>query len=64
MPNWTFNSITFQNPNTVRSLLNEKGEFDFNTLIPMPESLHMDEGSSTDLSIYLYLTDNQSVPLT
>jgi hypothetical protein len=37
-------------------------EFDFNKLIPMPESLNIVEGSFKDYAIMAYLSNNASIP--
>ena len=57
MPNWTYNTLKTNNPNIFPSLMDEGGNFDFNKLIPMPESLNIESGSSTDRAIAFYLTE-------
>jgi hypothetical protein len=44
---------------------NENGEkfFDFNKVIPMPESLQIESGSVTEQCIVYYLTDKCTLPL-
>ena len=37
--------------------------FDFNKIIPMPESLNIESGSMTDEAIIYYVTDKCTVPL-
>lgn len=67
MPNWVLNHLTIYGENaveTLRSLLienkgNEIGsefDFDFNKIIPMPDSLRIESGSSTDSCVEMYLT--------
>lgn len=68
MPNWVINHLTIHGENAVevlRSLLKEKEyeddkryayDFDFNKIIPMPESLQIESGSSTDSCVEMYLT--------
>jgi hypothetical protein len=63
MPNWVKNRLTIEggNAETVLAELTTAdayGErnFDFNKIIPMPESLHITAGSTTDSCVALYLT--------
>lgn len=73
MPNWVQNEIIFENASDekVAALIRElklatesdEREFDFNKLIPMPESLDIEEGSNTDLAIAYYVTDKLTIPL-
>ena len=37
--------------------------FDFNKLIPMPESLNMESGSMTDISVVYYMTERCTIPV-
>ncbi len=73
MPNWTTNRVTFEGTSEelgkVKTLLKthlttEEGEddqlFDFNKVIPMPESLDMEDGSPIPYKIITYLTDGLS----
>lgn len=65
MPNWTSNTVTIQaKPNIIKdmkeSLQGEKTVFDFNKIIPMPDSLNITSGSVTHESILIYLTDKLS----
>lgn len=48
MPNHVSNEITASDE-VLKALLNEEGEIDFNTVVPMPESLSIAEGSDTSL---------------
>lgn len=64
-------------PNYVRNIVQMKGiayeplyvddngckRFDFNKLIPMPESLNIESGSMTDEGIVYFLTERCSIPL-
>ncbi len=68
MPNWVANHITIQGENAVevlRSLLTERKDeneagcnfdLDFNKIIPMPESLQIESGSTTNACVEMYLT--------
>lgn len=68
MPNWVANHLTIHGENAVevlRSLLTERKEeneagccfdFDFNKIIPMPESLLIESGSRTNSCVEMYLT--------
>jgi len=60
MPNWTYN--TFEAPKKIiQKYLNENKNFDFNLVIPMPESLRVESGGSNDRDIMVYLTDKLSL---
>lgn len=63
MPNWVKNRLTIEGENSEAVLnelitVNEDGErtFDFNKIIPMPESLQIISGTVTDKCVALYLT--------
>lgn len=46
MPNWVRNRVVAVNPQELKKhLINEKGEVDFNMIIPMPQDLHITSGS-------------------
>lgn len=62
MPNWVTN-IVKMNDIVRTGIIQYDGTayFDFNTLVPMPETLLMDYGSMTDLSIVYYLTNRLHV---
>ncbi len=72
MPNWVQNEIIFENASDekVAALLreiklateSEDRPFDFNKLIPMPESLNIESGSSTDRAIAYYVTERLTIP--
>lgn len=55
MPNFTENRIIMEGIENLP--LYEKGEFDFNKLIPMPKSLSVTAGSTNDEDIYIYLSE-------
>lgn len=67
MPNWVRNVVMFtcssERLNDIRSTLkSEDRVFDFNKLIPMPESLKLDEGSHADKAeecYRAYIMDNE-----
>ena len=64
-------------PNYVKNLVKMKGivdlplfrevdgvkHFDFNKVIPMPEELHVEDGSMTDMCIVYFLTERCSIPI-
>lgn len=55
MPNYVKNILTFSGDNqTIEKLFEtvktKESDFDFNTIIPMPESLNIESGSSSELS--------------
>ena len=54
MPNYCFNQVSM---NGIRNkdLFNEHEQFDFNKIIPMPESLNIDDGALTDKGIDLVI---------
>lgn len=62
MPNWCFNALYVDNEKTLEALeerfADEKGELDFNKIIPMPESLDVECGSSNAGDMYYYLSDH------
>ena len=48
MPNWVRNRVIAENPAKLKELLlNEKGEVDFNKVIPMPQDLMISAGSNS-----------------
>ena len=55
MPNYTENRIFMEGIENLP--LYEKGRFDFNKLIPMPESLDVAAGSTNAEDIYIYLSE-------
>ena len=62
MPNWVINNFTAKG--TKKDLIvfadavkTEESEFDFNTMIPMPESLNMTSGGSEDEAILYFLSE-------
>ena len=73
MPNWVQNEIIFENASDekVAALIRElkaatesDGQaFDFNKIIPMPESLNVESGSSTDRAIAYYVTERLTIPV-
>lgn len=65
MPNWTSNKVTITGPkeelDKIQAKLKGKDTvFDFNAIIPMPESLNVEAGSKTDEAILVYLTNKLS----
>ena len=73
MPNWVQNEIIFENASDekVAALIRElklatesdERAFDFNKIIPMPESLNVESGSSTDRAIAYYVTERLTIPV-
>lgn len=63
MPNWTSNVIKTNDPSIIPSFLTDEGDFDFNKLIPMPESLNVESGSRTDQAIAYYVTERFTIPV-
>lgn len=60
MPNHVTNKIVITSTNAQEALNFMKGsdrEFDFNQIIPMPESLNIESGTLTDAALAFYLTD-------
>lgn len=66
MPNWTTNYVEFKgNDESIEKVFNEildDGNFDFNKLIPMPESLNIESGSETNMAIAYYVTKRLTIP--
>ena len=66
MPNWTWNTLRVKKPAALRVqelVKGEKSSFDFNKLIPMPESLDVVSGSTSDEALLVYHTGGkQTVP--
>ena len=64
MPNHVANVIKMEGIAKLPLFSMEKGErfFDFNKLIPMPESLNLESGSSTDENVIYYLTEKCTIP--
>ena len=57
MPNWVTNNVKIRAKKDVlaqimKDVKSEEMEFDFNNIVPMPESLELESGSITDQSIY------------
>lgn len=73
MPNWVQNEIIFENASDekVAALIRElklatesdERAFDFNKIIPMPESLNIESGSSTDRAIAYCVTERLTIPV-
>lgn len=68
MPNWTFNTLQapkkvlkkYLKENVLPNNPDKEYIFDFNLIIPMPKSLDMESGSSTDECIVIYLFDKMT----
>lgn len=63
MPNWTYNEIKTNNPEIIPTFMDKDGNFDFNKLIPMPESLNIEAGSQTDRAIAYKVTERLTIPV-
>lgn len=50
MPNWTSNEMICYKED-LKHFINDNGDFDFNMLIPMPDSLHQTDGTVTQEAI-------------
>lgn len=62
MPNWVKNIINVSGrPSDIDAFIEkvkgERGEFDFDEIIPMPKSLNITSGNITDISILYYISD-------
>ena len=67
MPNHVTNKIEIASANAQEALNFMKGsdrEFDFNQIIPMPESLNIQSGTTTDAALAYYLTDGLTKTVT
>ena len=42
MPNWVRNHVEFGTDKVLKDCIDEKGEFDFNKILPMPKVLEED----------------------
>ena len=63
MPNWCRNHVTMQGLSKYYTKDKEGNpSFSFNTILPMPESLHINSGSSNDYAIMVYLTEKLLIP--
>ena len=60
MPNWVKNNVRFGTDKVLKECLDEKGHFDFNKVIPMPEVLKDENGLDklTQEERLLFLKDN------
>lgn len=74
MPNWTMSEIQTSNPNIIPQFIEKTQEthqgntydvynFDFNELIPMPESLNIESGSNTDRAVCYYISERLTIPV-
>lgn len=76
MPNWVQNEIRFDDSVSEEILKrmqtelasdekndDDYGSFDFNKLIPMPESLNIAGGSTIDRAIAYYITERLTIPV-
>lgn len=65
MPNYVKNIVKAEGICRLPLFSEENGKryFDFNKIIPMPESLNVDAGSVTDSAIVYYLTEKCTIPI-
>lgn len=65
MPNYVRNIVKMEGIAKLPLFTVENGKmcFDFNKVIPMPESLNIESGSITDEAIIYYVTDKCTLPL-
>lgn len=65
MPNYVRNIVKMEGIAKLPLFTVEDGKmcFDFNKVIPMPESLNIESGSITDEAIIYYVTDKCTLPL-
>lgn len=73
MPNWVQNEIIFENADDAKfaaliqelklTTESEDQAFDFNKIIPMPESLDIESSSDEDLAIAYFVTERLTIPL-
>ena len=65
MPNYVKNRVKMEGIANLPLFreVDGKKHFDFNKLIPMPEQLEMEDGSTTEESIIYYLTERCSIPV-
>lgn len=62
MPNYVTNKVEITSTNAAEALAFIKGDdsaFDFNKIIPMPESLDIESGSLTDFALAYALTNGE-----
>lgn len=65
MPNYVKNIVKMKGITALPLFVSRNGKehFDFNKIIPMPESLKIESGSMTDENIVYYLTEKCTIPL-
>ena len=68
MPNWVTNIIEVSGKKEdidalMQRVRSEESGFDFNTLIPMPESLNVTSGGSTPVAILYYISNRLERPI-
>lgn len=61
MLNWVRNELTI-NKKDLPYIVNGNGNVDFNTIVPMPESLDVTSGSTNDYAMYVYLSERMTIP--
>ena len=69
MPNWTYNAIVFEGKESDLASLKKKVkgregvDFDFNKIIPMPDTMHVASGSYEDDNLRYYcLSEGKEMP--
>lgn len=65
MPNYVANVLKMKNIAKLPLFTEEDGKtyFDFNKIIPMPESLNIESGSRTEWAVVYYLTQRCVIPI-
>lgn len=66
MPNWTTNNVTYKgDANEIKRLRETMSkDFDFNNIIPMPETLLTVSSPAQDAAVLAYVTDGFTKPVT
>lgn len=67
MPNWVLNKVYFYGKKEKRNelkafVISEDNNFDFNKIIPMPESLNLESGGEQDFAIKCALRKINTIP--
>ncbi len=65
MPNWVRNVMTFDDNVTkekvIKLIMNEKGDVDFNILVPMPKELDIERSSKASEALSMYLNKHPEI---
>ena len=65
MPNYVANVVKMKGIAELPLFTEQDGKnyFDFNKIIPMPESLDVESGSRTEMAVVYFLTDHCAIPI-